>query len=92
MKFLSGYKTYIIGILGLVYGYFYKDPNAAIMGAGMIMLRLGVSTSLRAIIDEILASELRIKNSVYTNSSSTTVVPPVLPVVPQDSLAQPITQ
>ena len=46
INFLKGKKTYAIALVAIVYGFFYKDMNAIIVGLTACGLRSGLSTEV----------------------------------------------
>lgn len=44
--FLKGKKTYLVALLAIAYGYYYKDPNAILIGLSAAGIRNGISTEI----------------------------------------------
>lgn len=54
LNFLSGYKTFIIGICAIVYGIHTADANTIIIGSGLMGLRQGMFSLEQQIVPIIL--------------------------------------
>jgi hypothetical protein len=51
-NFLSGKKTYVVGILAVAYGIIYKDPNAVIIGLTAMGLRNGLAVGISQLLNK----------------------------------------
>jgi hypothetical protein len=54
ITFLSGKKTYIVGVCAIVYGFYSHSNDLIIIGLGMLGLRAGVTSEAKKILDVIL--------------------------------------
>lgn len=43
ITFLSGKKTYIVGVLMIVLGYFQQNNDMILQGIGLLTLRAGIA-------------------------------------------------
>lgn len=43
LNFLNGYKSYIIGICGLIYGLYIQDHNTIVGSLGILGLRNAIA-------------------------------------------------
>ena len=51
-NWLSGKKTYFLGLLAIVYGIVYKDPNAVIIGLTAMGLRNGLAVGISQLLNK----------------------------------------
>jgi hypothetical protein len=51
-NFFKGKRTYLVGALALVYGWYFKDPQAIFVGLGLFGLRAAISHDLAKLLSQ----------------------------------------
>lgn len=72
-NYLSGKKTFIVGICAIVYGLYIKSADLVVIGSGLIGIRDGLQTTERNILSTIWHA------TPQPVAGNTTAVQPIVP-------------